>query len=175
MYLHTQLWTPNRVRIFCCCRMQVGTCTHRSSTLPLSFLHKQKVCRGKLAVTIHASRWASLRACSCTASTAGGVQNEGRRAAAALCAGLLLQALQPNAACAMDTSSMSTGTASRSATVEVVGSMVSGNSDASTLSTNTQVRRVAAKYACVACACLRGTVCGKLRTLARMGLRYAAW
>ena len=150
--------------------MHFGTCTHCtlcSSTLPLSFLHKQTRCRSRLVVPVHAKLWASLKACRCEASIAGEVQSGGRRAAAALCAGLLLQALQPNAACAMDVSSMSTGTASRSATVEVLGSVVSGSNDASTLSANTQARRAAAKSACTACACFGGMVLGKPRMLNR--------
>lgn len=174
-HLHTQHWAPDSARIFCRCRMQLGNCTHRTScSSTLSFLHKQKPGRGRLAVSVHASGWASLRACRCEASTAGGMQSGGRRAAAALCVGLLLQALQPNAACAMDMSSMSTGTASRSATVEVVGSMVSGNNDANTLSTNTQVRRAAAKPACITCACFRGIVRGKLRAPTDKGPQRAA-
>ena len=79
----------------------------------------------------------------CEAGTAEGVR-DGRVAAAALCASLLLHALQPNAAFAVDTSSMTAGTASRSATVEVVGSMVSDNNEATAVSTSTQVRRARA-------------------------------
>ena len=103
---------------------------------------------------MHASGWPSLKSCMCQASPAEGVR-DGRRAAAALCASLLLHALQPNAAFAVDTGSMSAGTASRAATVEVVSGVVSGN-EANSLSTNTQVR-----HAHVACGLLGSEDCAE--------------
>lgn len=119
--------------------MQCAHCKSSTAALPFSFLHRHKPCRGRRAVQLPTNGLPSSRGCKCEASSAEGVR-DGQRAAAALCASLLLHTVQPITALAVDTSSMTAGTASRSATVEVVGGLVSEN-EANAVSTNTQVRR----------------------------------